>query len=246
MKKGISIAILLGWIDSPHQQDTTSAAGSTSEASQVIGVARRMSSLGLDKVNTKDQVKQAREALTSAEEELRASEDSVTSGLIEAQRRLGEIYETKGDGDEYEAELRSAKEALERAKAAQIQMISDRGARLTKIAALRSSLESAILADSNAPADQASKPSVAASGTKDYKQVKDMLAPLQLANQSDLSKEAWQDIWPQLTSRLQKQLWSRGLSQLYQIILARRHPSIPLTPHPPHSVPVHRVRGGFL
>ena len=220
MKKGISIAILLGWIDSPHQQDTTSAAGSTSEASQVIGVARRMSSLGLDKVNTKDQVKQAREALTSAEEEMRASEDSVTSGLIEAQRRLGEIYETKGGGDEHEAELRSAKEALERAKAAQIQMISDRGARLTKIAALRSSLESAILADSNAPADQASKPSVAASGTKDYKQVKDMLAPLQLANQSDLSKEAWQEIWPELTSRLQKQLWSRGLSQLYQIILS--------------------------
>ena len=29
-----------------------------------------------------------------------AAEDSVTSGLIEAQRRLGEIYETKGDGDE--------------------------------------------------------------------------------------------------------------------------------------------------
>ena len=61
---------------------------------------------------------------------------------------------------------------------------------------------------------------MASSGNKDYKAVKDMLAPLQLANQSDLSKDAWQEIWPQLTARLQRQLWSRGLSQLYQIILS--------------------------
>ena len=110
MKKGIAIAILLGWIDSPHQQVTTAVDGSTSEASQVIGVARRMSSLGLNKTNTKEQVQQARDALTAAEEEMRANEDRVIAGLIEAQQQIAEAYESKAAEDNYEEQLQTAKD----------------------------------------------------------------------------------------------------------------------------------------
>lgn len=220
MKKGISIAILLGWINSPHEQESKAVEGSTSEASQVIGVARRMSSLGLDKANTKEQVTRARSALAATEDAMRAEDDASLEALVQAQQRLGAVYETKGGEEDYEAQLLAAKEALEKAKTARAELASTRDARIAEVARLRAALEAAILADSAAPAVQAPTPTVAASGTKDGKAIKDMLAPLQLADQSNLSKQSWQEIWPELARGLQKKLWSRGLSQLYQIILS--------------------------
>ena len=87
------------------------------------------------------------------------------------------------------------------------------------IEALRKQLEDAVIANSAAPEDQPATTAVAAHGEVDGAKVKDLLAPLKLATQSNMTKDEWQYVWPTLKSELQKRLWSRGQSQLYQIIL---------------------------
>ena len=216
MKAGIGVAMLLGWIASPNEAESKTAAGSTDEASQVIGIARRQSSLGLERVNSQERVTAARRALAEAEAARAADFKARTDDLLTAQTLFAQTVDSKVGDEDFADQIAQAKAGLANAQRA----MGEGGERHeATIEALRKQLEDAVIANSAAPEDQPATTAVAAHGEVDGAKVKDLLAPLKLATQSNMTKDEWQYVWPTLKSELQKRLWSRGQSQLYQIIL---------------------------
>ena len=65
-KKGIAIALLLGWIKSPYGEEEKVPSSAVDDASMYIGVARRNSSLGMARPNTQKRVADAKRALSAA------------------------------------------------------------------------------------------------------------------------------------------------------------------------------------
>ena len=127
------------------------------------------------------------------------------------------VLETKTEAEESAQLIMHAKDEL---TAAQEALQSGRESRNEEISRLRAELEGAIRDDQMAPADQPEPPKRAKSGDIDGVGVKNLLQPLRLASEANMSKATWQDLWPTLTNPLQKSLWNRGLAQLYYVILA--------------------------
>ena len=65
-KKGIAIALLLGWIRSPFGDEEETASRDVNDAAMYIGTARRNSSLGIARVNSQRRVRHAKRALSEA------------------------------------------------------------------------------------------------------------------------------------------------------------------------------------
>ena len=208
--------MLLGWIASPHKAESKAAAGSTDEASQVIGIARRQSFLGLERVNSQERVTAARQALARAEAARAEEVKARTDKLLAAQAVFAQTVESKTEDGDFAEQLNVAKAGLVEAQQA---MGEGGGQQEETILALRKQLEDAVIANNAAPDDQPAAVAVATHGEVDGSKVKDLLAPLKLATQSNMTKDEWQYVWPTLKSGLQKRLWSRGQSQLYHIIL---------------------------
>ena len=226
-KKGIAIALLLGWIESPLEEESKLTGGTTEEASMYIGMARRNSSLGMAKANTRDRVSAAKQALDEAIANDRLETAAEQSTLTRAQQNLMDALEAKapeGDGKvddvgaavrELEAAVVAAKQELE---AATTDMLSKPAERRADIDRLRAELASAEEADRAAPEEQAAAPKKKF-GMLDGAEIKNHLAPLKLATERNMSKSSWKELWPTLTEKLQTRLWRRGQAQLYEIIM---------------------------
>ena len=132
-----------------------------------IGMARRNSSLGMAKANTRDRVNAAKQALDEAIANDRLETAAEQSTLTRAQQNLMDALEAKapeGDGKvgdveavvrELEAAVVAAKQELE---AATTDMLSKPAERRADIDRLRAELASAEEADRAAPEEQAAAP----------------------------------------------------------------------------------------
>ena len=83
-KKGIAIALLLGWIRSPFGDEEEEASRDVNDAAMYIGTARRNSSLGIARVSSQRRVRDAKRALSEAMAEDAAEAASELQAVEEA------------------------------------------------------------------------------------------------------------------------------------------------------------------
>ena len=234
-KKGIAIALLLGWIRTPFDNEEEVAGHDVNDAAMYIGKARRNSSLGIVNTSSQRRVRDAQRELSAATAEDAEEAAKELQAVEEARAAFMESLESKADADmgegldeeaarlaaeaavqAIEAARTSAKEALD---AAMRNFTRNPAERAVGIEKCRSELRLAEEAGRTAPEGADELEARAESGNVEGLQVKNVMAQMRLATERNMSKGTWQELWPTLTRKLQKQLWNRGKAQLYEIIV---------------------------